>query len=115
MEHANLNAGQKNIGKRGTPMAWACVVLGCGATLGGMWWLTRDVKQNERMHSPYGAPPTLPPRTESLIQNPVLTESQGQGINGTDKAMTSSDVAKVASGVPTPDSERMPGAVHRSR
>lgn len=28
--------------------------------------------------------------------------------------MTSSDVAKVASGVPTPNTERLPGAVPRS-
>ncbi|TEB34184.1 hypothetical protein FA13DRAFT_1729666 [Coprinellus micaceus] len=75
-------------------MAVACVV-GCGAALGSMWWLGRDVKRNELQHSPYGTPP-------------------GVEINGTDKAMTSSDVAKVASGVPTPGSERLPGAVRRS-
>lgn len=46
--------------------AWACVVLGCGATLGGMWMLTRNVKQNELKHSPYGTPPALSPRTGTL-------------------------------------------------
>ncbi|KAG2008384.1 hypothetical protein CC2G_013820 [Coprinopsis cinerea AmutBmut pab1-1] len=82
----------KNVGKRGTTMAVACVTV-VSAALGAMYIMGRDVKGKEQQYSPY--------------------ETQGHGIHGTDKAMTSGDVAAaVGSSFPKPK-DRLHGAVHR--
>jgi len=62
-------------------MAWACVT-GIGAVLGGMYWMTKDVKQKEDNASVYA--------------------NRGQGLGGTDKAMTSGDVSAVVTGSARP-------------
>ncbi|KAF8875403.1 hypothetical protein CPB84DRAFT_1796499 [Gymnopilus junonius] len=61
--------------------AWACVT-GIGAILGGMYWMTKDVKKREDLATPYA--------------------KTGQGLGGTDKTMTSADISAVVTGSQKP-------------
>ncbi|TFK32350.1 hypothetical protein BDQ12DRAFT_659337 [Crucibulum laeve] len=77
----------RGFGSRGTTMAVTCVGA-VGAFLGASWVMGKDVKSKEGAHSPY---------------------SNGEG---SDKAMTSSDVSAAVS-VPKPGKERIPGAIRK--
>ncbi|KAF4618793.1 hypothetical protein D9613_010003 [Agrocybe pediades] len=69
---------------RGSTMAVACGV-GIAAVLGGMYAFGRDAKAKEGQSSPYS--------------------TGGQGLGGTDKAMTSSDMnAAMSYSIPRPGS-----------
>ncbi|KAJ3561939.1 hypothetical protein NP233_g9883 [Leucocoprinus birnbaumii] len=80
------DSGMRKFGKRGTTMAVVCVAA-IGGALAAMYRMDKDVKQKEGNTSPYQE------HSRAL-----------QG--GSDKKMTSSDVAAAVS-VPKPGRERL--------
>jgi len=69
-----------------------------------MYFMSQDVKGKEGNASPYGELVTQ--FMLMMVAGYINTENPGKGSGGTDKAMTSSDVAAAVS-VPKPNKERL--------